>query len=520
MVSPMENRTQRAKRLFIVTGLILFTLLSSACKNERSAQAEGETGGIVAQALWPESANLNQITGPNYAVVPSQVATVRLVVTGAGMTEMSADFAVALRKGEIAGVPVGANRSLAIQGLDSTGTKIYQGSATSITVTKGVTVDAGTVAMVATDGSTASFDLDAPTSPTISINAGAASTGTTSVTLTLSASDNIGVTGYFASETNTTPIASTAGWTTVTSATSYSTTAASFTLSSSTGTKTVYVWYKDVAGNVSTVINDTITYTPPSISAFSFPASNAALSAAVTGAVSGTDISLYVPKGTVVTSLAPSITFSGSTVSPASGTAVDFTSAQTYTVTTTDGSTTIYTVTVTQMQPVVDTGQTTCTNGAGTTIACPAAGNALAQDGSYNTLNQPSYTDNGDSTVTESVTGLVWAKCSAGLSGTSCATGAAARYTWANALTYCSNNTAGLPGAGWRLPSKTELSWLVKNEGSAPLINVLFPGTVSSTYWTSTSYALNATNAWGVLFYNGYVYSSNKTSSYYVRCVR
>ena len=98
---------------------------------------------------------------------------------------------------------------------------------------------------------------------TSSINSGAASTTSTSVTLTLSATDNVGVTAYYASETSTTPSASSTGWTAVTSTTSYSATV-SFTLSSGSigyNTKTVYVWFRDTAGNVSASANDSITLT-------------------------------------------------------------------------------------------------------------------------------------------------------------------------------------------------------------------------------------------------------------------
>ena len=69
--------------------------------------------------------------------------------------------------------------------------------------------------------------------------------------------DDVGVVGYYASETSTTPSASSSGWTSVTSATSYSANV-SFTLSSGDGTKTVYVCFKDVAGNVSASASDSI----------------------------------------------------------------------------------------------------------------------------------------------------------------------------------------------------------------------------------------------------------------------
>ncbi len=106
---------------------------------------------------------------------------------------------------------------------------------------------------------TVSSDTTTPTNPSISIDGGAASTTSTSVTLTLSANDNIGVVGYYASETNTIPVVGDSGWTSVTSTTDYSG-SVSFTMSNTAATKTVYVWFKDEAGNISTGSNDSIFY--------------------------------------------------------------------------------------------------------------------------------------------------------------------------------------------------------------------------------------------------------------------
>jgi len=64
-------------------------------------------------------------------------------------------------------------------------------------------------------------------------------------------------------------------------------------------------------------------------------------------AISGTSIGVYVPTSTDVTALAPTFTLSPSTTAvPASGTARDFTTPQTYTITAQDGSSQVYTVTV------------------------------------------------------------------------------------------------------------------------------------------------------------------------------
>jgi hypothetical protein len=57
--------------------------------------------------------------------------------------------------------------------------------------------------------------------------------------------------------------------------------------------------------------------------------------------------------------------------------------------------------------PIVDTGQTACYDSAAE-IFCPAEGEAYyGQDAQY-AGNASSYTDNGDGTVTDNVTGLIW----------------------------------------------------------------------------------------------------------------
>ena len=102
-----------------------------------------------------------------------------------------------------------------------------------------------------------STDTTSPANTSISINSNADNATSTSVTLAISATDNIGVTSYYASESSTTPEDS-ASWTSVTSTTSYSANV-SFTLSSDDNEiKTVYIWFKDSAGNISSPASDTI----------------------------------------------------------------------------------------------------------------------------------------------------------------------------------------------------------------------------------------------------------------------
>ncbi|MFH1319798.1 MAG: S8 family serine peptidase [Bacteroidota bacterium] len=66
-----------------------------------------------------------------------------------------------------------------------------------------------------------------------------------------------------------------------------------------------------------------------------------------TGVINGTNISLSVRSGTDVTTLLPTITITGASISPLSGVAQDFTDPVIYTVTAADSSTQDYTVTVT-----------------------------------------------------------------------------------------------------------------------------------------------------------------------------
>src|SRR5204863_114277 len=94
-------------------------------------------------------------------------------------------------------------------------------------------------------------DTTAPAG-SLTINAGAAYTSSTSVTLALAATDTVGVTGYYLATSATPPAASAAGWTTVPSTINYAG-SLSYTLSAGDGTKTFYTWYKDAAGNVSTI---------------------------------------------------------------------------------------------------------------------------------------------------------------------------------------------------------------------------------------------------------------------------
>ncbi len=95
-------------------------------------------------------------------------------------------------------------------------------------------------------------------------------------------------------------------------------------------------------------------------------------------------------------------------------------------------------------------------------------------------------------------------------------------YTWANALTYCSGNTAGLPGSGWRLPNVRELLSLVdRKQKTAPAIDgAVFPGTPGTLFWSATPFQGGSSSAWYVHFYYGYASNSDVPYVNRVRCVR
>lgn len=132
---------------------------------------------------------------------------------------------------------------------------------------------------------------------------------------------------------------------------------------------------------------------------------------------------------------------------------------------------------------------------------------------------QLSYTINADNTITDNRTGLMWRRCSQGMTDDATCTGTAGTYTREGALASCEGETADY--TDWRLPNAKELFSLVKFEGAAPFIDqTIFPATVSNYYWTGTTYVPNTSYAMSVDVSGGLVSASVKTGSNYVRCVR
>lgn len=134
------------------------------------------------------------------------------------------------------------------------------------------------------------------------------------------------------------------------------------------------------------------------------------------------------------------------------------------------------------------------------------------------------YEVNGDGTVTDLATKLMWQQCSAGQSGIDCASGSTQEYTWAQALQYPQtlNSSGGFAGfSDWRLPNQKELLSLVEEACGNPAINLtIFPHTASNWYWSSSPRSHPAGDAWFVTFSNGVSFHSYRKGSHHVRLVR
>jgi len=134
----------------------------------------------------------------------------------------------------------------------------------------------------------------------------------------------------------------------------------------------------------------------------------------------------------------------------------------------------------------------------------------------------PRFTDNGNGTVTDNLTGLIWTQNANIGPG----------YTnWTTALSAANSLASGSYGlndgsqAGeWRLPNVQELHSLVDYSRTSPALPVGHPFTnVSNTqYWTSTTATDSPTiYAWYVSTYNGVVGLGNKGQNVgSVWCVR
>jgi hypothetical protein len=131
---------------------------------------------------------------------------------------------------------------------------------------------------------------------------------------------------------------------------------------------------------------------------------------------------------------------------------------------------------------------------------------------------------NGDGTVTDTDTGLMWDQCPIGQSDSDCATGSATVFDWGLAIAEAGSksyfNWKGY--SDWRLPSAAELLTIVKSGAENPSIDTTaFPGTPSSGFWSGSPHADSLNNtSWYVVFYYGSAGNSLRNATAHVRLVR
>jgi len=132
------------------------------------------------------------------------------------------------------------------------------------------------------------------------------------------------------------------------------------------------------------------------------------------------------------------------------------------------------------------------------------------------------YTLHSDGTATDTVTGLLWQRCSLGQTwnGSTC-TGSISTYTWQLALQQgVSNNFAGY--SDWRLPNKYELGSIAASERRGPAINTtVFPNTPVAYYWSSSPGLINSNSvSWYINFDGGFDATYIRSGTFGVRLVR
>jgi hypothetical protein len=157
------------------------------------------------------------------------------------------------------------------------------------------------------------------------------------------------------------------------------------------------------------------------------------------------------------------------------------------------------------------TGQTMCWTNSGLIAFCGPSG----PDGAVQAGAPLAYTDNGDGTITDDNTGLMWEKNSDDGS----IHDQDNLYAWGDnfAKVATLNSTAFAGYADWRLPNMNELQSIVNYGATLPATSPAFHTgcvagctvttcscTANGPYWTSTTRVIQLEAAWGVGFDSGH----------------
>ncbi len=124
-------------------------------------------------------------------------------------------------------------------------------------------------------------------------------------------------------------------------------------------------------------------------------------------------------------------------------------------------------------------------------VSCgPGAAAQQACDGALSSLPSARFQDNGDGTVTDVESKLMWMRCSSGQrwQGERCA-GAAESFGWADAQRHADkvSRSASAFFNDWRVPALRELATITDRGCNNPRTNLsVFPGTPAAPFWSST----------------------------------
>ena len=124
----------------------------------------------------------------------------------------------------------------------------------------------------------------------------------------------------------------------------------------------------------------------------------------------------------------------------------------------------------------------------------------------------PRFVDNGDGTVSDGLTGLMWTKNADQTNG---------EIDWDEAL---ARSTACDDGghADWRLPNRNELASLIDLGQAQPALTQGHPfeKVQSDYYWTSTTPTNNEDHAWVIHFFRGFITQDDKGGTHHAWFVR
>ena len=129
------------------------------------------------------------------------------------------------------------------------------------------------------------------------------------------------------------------------------------------------------------------------------------------------------------------------------------------------------------------------------------------------------FVDNGNGTVNQQSTGLMWQKCVDGMSGTGCALGTPTSRTWSQALAFATgSNLAGYND--WRMPSQRELRAMINLSCHSPATDPVFGPAPGTPLWSSTTLRRSPGFAWQADINDGRLLFVPKTVPGTVRLVR